>query len=535
MPRQAEVTSTSVKRKRSPIRRKDGQETPGDNSSSGSRRTDAYAQKRRALDGSQSSNSTPRNGLPSTGPAVVPSPPRQTSASPPRKRPGGGRINPAAQKAAEARRLQREEEDRKSVAARPHGELVSAHYNAVPQRGREWRRNESQIKGLRSLNNWIKSCLIQKFSRPEIPTPNLLVLDIGCGKGGDIGKWQSAPQCPALYVGVDPAQVSIDQAMQRYNETSHRRRGPLFEGHFYVKDCFGTSLGQLPVVQQVGFDPNAGPDVNGQVQMRTVRGGFDVVSMMFCLHYSYESEDMARGMLKNVVGALKKGGRFLGVMPNSDVISAHVARHLSGKSSSPTAKKAEKSMYDDDEDDWDPEKPSEEAAASTKANEEGEDEWDPEKPIETAATATADDDDWNPEATMDAPTEATKTPPKNLPPLEWGNDIYKVSFPQDRPLPLDGVFRPPYGWKYFYFLEEAVNVPEYVVPWEGFRALAAEYGLELLYRKPFDEIYDEEKNDAVLGPLCERMGVQSRDGRSNVSEQELDAARFYHAFCFYKI
>jgi mRNA (guanine-N7-)-methyltransferase len=52
---------------------------------------------------------------------------------------------------------------------------------------------------------------------------------------------------------------------------------------------------------------------------------------------------------------------------------------------------------------------------------------------------------------------------------EWGNSIYRVRFPG--PTPEDGIFRPPFGWKYSYFMEEAVEeIPEYVVPWEAFRA-----------------------------------------------------------------
>ncbi|KAG9556499.1 hypothetical protein KCV01_g22075, partial [Aureobasidium melanogenum] len=96
-----------------------------------------------------------------------PSPPR----SPPRKRPGASsRISAAARQAAEQKRLQREEEERKQVqqnrAVAPT-DIVSAHYNAVPERGRDWRKTESKIQGLRSLNNWIKSCMIQKFSPSE--------------------------------------------------------------------------------------------------------------------------------------------------------------------------------------------------------------------------------------------------------------------------------------------------------------------------------------------------------------------------------
>jgi len=59
--------------------------------------------------------------------------------------------------------------------------------------------------------------------------------------------------------------------------------------------------------------------------------------------------------------------------------------------------------------------------------------------------------------------------------------------------------------------------------------------LELQYRKGFKEVWGEEWDDAVLGPLSERMGVRSRDGALNVSDEEMEAASFYHAFCFYKI
>ena len=485
------------------------------------------------------------NGRPQKRSRESLSPERSPPKSPPRKRPGASsRIGADARRAAEQRRQQREEEERKAIASRTNDDLVSAHYNAVPERGRDWRKTDSQIRGLRSLNNWVKSTIIQKFSRPDVPTPNLLVLDIGCGKGGDLQKWQSAPQRPALYVGVDPAEVSIDQARSRYQEMTRRNRGPrgrppqLFEGHFFVQDCFGKSLGGIPIIRDVGFDPNAGPDANGNITGRFMQGGFDVISMMFCLHYSFETEEKAKGMLKNIAGALKKGGRFLGVMPNSDVITARVERHFKNAASSKKAEEdndnrdPEKPAATDDGDDWDPEKP---ATANDdddwdpeKPSTVKEDDWDPEKP------SGADDDAWDPEASLEK-TPVAATPAAELPPLQWGNNIYTVKFPQTRPLPTDGIFRPPYGWKYFYYLEEAVDVPEYVVPWEGFRALAEDYGLELQYRKPFNEVWEEEKDDPILGPLSMRMNVVGRDGRMNVSPEEMEAASFYHAFCFYKI
>ena len=86
-------------------------------------------------------------------------------------------------------------------------------------------------------------------------------------------------------------------------------------------------------------------------------------------------------------------------------------------------------------------------------------------------------------------------------------------------------------------MEEAVEeVPEYVVPWEAFRALAEDYNLELMYRKPFADVWKEEKDHPLYGPLSERMGVRdSGRGPLLVNVEEMEAASFYQAFCFYKI
>ncbi|GKZ60901.1 mRNA cap guanine-N7 methyltransferase [Aspergillus niger] len=377
-----------------------------------------------------------------------------------RKRPGGGArrglVDPQTlRRRQEERERALEEDAMRNSQSRGVTDIVRQHYNAVPQRGWEWRKTESKIKGLRSFNNWVKSTLIQKFSPDEEFEKRLLVIDLGCGKGGDLGKWQLAPQPVDLYVGLDPAEVSIIQARERYagmrsgrGPRGGRRGGPpLFHGEFRSKDCFGEWLGDVDIVQQVGIDPNVGPG-GSMMASRWGGGGFDVVTSMFAIHYAFESEEKARQMLRNVAGCLKKGGRFIGVCPNSDIISARVE---------------------------------EEAKA------------------------------------------------------EWGNSIYRVRFPGDTPE--DGIFRPPFGWKYSYFMEEAVGeIPEYVVPWEAFRALTEEYNLELQYRKPFMEVWRDEKDDPELGPLSERMGVRDRTtGELTMTPEEQEAVSFYHAFCFYKV
>ncbi|OXV07691.1 hypothetical protein Egran_04545 [Elaphomyces granulatus] len=449
--------------------------------------------------GDQSSLSPKRSRDPTRNRSASPFPlqrsPTPEAQAQQRKRPGGGaRLAIADREALKRRQAEREraqqEEVERALRERGVSDVVRQHYNAVPQREREWRKTDSKIKGLRSFNNWIKSTLIQKFSPDEeflskitggkewvdgggsapVDEKKLLVVDLGCGKGGDLGKWQLAPQPVDLYVGLDPAEVSVEQARERYNAMKSgrgqrgRRSTNTFHAEFQTKDCFGEWLGDVPIIQQVGIDANVGPD-GSAMSSRWGGGGFDVVATMFAMHYAFESEKKARQMLHNVAGALKKGGRFLGVCPNSDVISAKVV------------------------------------------------EFHQKRKLQEEAARNGD---------VDPPEDGEVEEDSQS--LEWGNSIYRVRFPSATPE--DGIFRPPFAWKYSYFMEEAVEeIPEYVVPWEAFRALTQEYNLELQYRKPFLDIWKEEKDDPELGPLSERMGVRARGaGPLLVSDDELEAA-----------
>merc|ERR1711964_741236 len=133
---------------------------------------------------------------------------------------------------------------------------------------------------------------------------------------------------------------------------NNRHQQRLFQGEFYVQDCFGDTIEKGALVRDGGFDGSGGPSRFGG-------GGFDVVSMMFCMHYAFESEDKARQMLKNVAGALKKGGRFIGTIPNSDVLSGRVeqfnariaAKAEAEKNKENGAKAEEKAEKEDKEDD----------------------------------------------------------------------------------------------------------------------------------------------------------------------------------------
>jgi SAM-dependent methyltransferase len=97
---------------------------------------------------------------------------------------------------------------------------AAAHYNA---RGDTHRTLNSKIDTLqqKNLNNWVKAMLITSAVRPKYS-----ILDLACGKGGDLPKWSK--QEIGHYVGVDIAYGSICDAIQRYNGNERNRQGCQF-------------------------------------------------------------------------------------------------------------------------------------------------------------------------------------------------------------------------------------------------------------------------------------------------------------------
>ncbi|KAI0086653.1 mRNA capping enzyme-domain-containing protein [Irpex rosettiformis] len=193
--------------------------------------------------------------------------------------------------------------------------LIAGHYNARPDVGLS-QRKDSPIIGLKNFNNWVKSVLISSRAHPTLaasenigplrhtpgsrgmrgpPRGSGKVLDMGCGKGGDLIKWNKARI--REYVGVDIASVSIDQARKRYEEL----RLPKFSAYFATLDCYINSLSSA--IPDSHLPPTGNP--------------FDVVSMQFCMHYAFESEQKARTMMENVSSWLRPGGTFVGTIPNA--------------------------------------------------------------------------------------------------------------------------------------------------------------------------------------------------------------------------
>ncbi|MBW0513549.1 hypothetical protein O181_053264 [Austropuccinia psidii MF-1] len=323
-------------------------------------------------------------------------------------------------------------------------QVVAHHYNSRPNLTKDGR-TESTIYGLRKFNNWIKSLIIGKFGSMKSKTINelalkfnrnsnlnnndrfrLKVLELGCGKGGDLAKWQNAG-VRELY-GLDIANVSIQQAQQRYSES----RKKTLSAKFIALDCFS-----VPIESVMTQDELSTP--------------FHVVSLQFCMHYAFETQTKARTMLQNVTKFLTPGGVFIGTIPDSDIL-------------------------------------------------------------------------------MDRWKESSNQPRG---PFAFGNSIYQVQFPN--PFNPNQDEKKIYGVPYQFYLEDAVeNVPEYVVYWEPFVQLAKEFGLRLIYKEGFHDIYQTEKALVENQQLLKRMNVIDEKGNFLINHDQWEVSGLYLAFAFIK-
>lgn len=164
-------------------------------------------------------------------------------------------------------------------------QTVRTKYNSIQNNNRA----HTRMLRLRDFNNFIKWMQIFDYSEPH-----QIVLDMGCGKGGDLEKWRRAGIDG--YIGVDIANVSIENAQQRYRQLEHHT----FWADLVVGNCFGDDIHRI-------LHPGALP--------------VDTISSQFALHYAFDNIDRVRITMSNVAESLKSGGLFFGTIINSEYLS----------------------------------------------------------------------------------------------------------------------------------------------------------------------------------------------------------------------
>ena len=160
-------------------------------------------------------------------------------------------------------------------------EQIKKHYENAEGLGKKERELLETIS-VRKMNNFIKTVLINEHVPEESS-----ILDIGCGKGGDLKKF--AHRNILEYVGIDISKKSIQNAEERYKSSFLRFRGRFLEADVYNRVL---NLEKL----------------------------FDIVSIQFSFHYAFSSEESLRTSLENIKTHLKAKGKLIATVPDSEVL-----------------------------------------------------------------------------------------------------------------------------------------------------------------------------------------------------------------------
>ena len=144
-------------------------------------------------------------------------------------------------------------------------------------------------KVMRLFHNRIKCDLIRKAICEK---PDIHLLDIGVGRGGDMFKWD---QCGVEYaIGFDPEFSYIEEAKRRFAHSNL-----MGKRNYHFVNCLSMDALKLP------------------------DQSMDIVSCQFAIHYFLESEETFVRCLEQVGRVLRNDGVFVGTFMDGDVVMEH--------------------------------------------------------------------------------------------------------------------------------------------------------------------------------------------------------------------
>jgi len=217
------------------------------------------------------------------------------------------------------------------VVTPPHNPVKDEFKKFVNEKISERRKNSS-IGSMRTFHNFIKRILIEnvtKIYRSNHKGEAICLLDIACGRGGDIFKYQSAGISHVF--AFDRSEESItsinpfnEGAISRYNSS----KNTLSVG---IEFAVGDATNPSPeLFQKIGVFMNKNRLIN---QKNRAHSGFQILSCQFAMHYFFQSEISLRNVLSLFSQFLKQGGYFIGTCINGSEIVKLLGKQKSFRTS----------------------------------------------------------------------------------------------------------------------------------------------------------------------------------------------------------
>lgn len=165
--------------------------------------------------------------------------------------------------------------------------MAQQHYDATT---RALQPHQQHRTHLQRFHNDAKRALLETFASRATS-----LLDLACGRGGDIHKWHALGIAEVR--GLDVSGESVAEARSRYANAAHAPNTTTYT--FQQADLREGWRGDRP---------------------------YDVIACMFALHYFFGSEQDAHTLLRTVSANLRPGGYFVGIVPDGLMVNERI-RH----------------------------------------------------------------------------------------------------------------------------------------------------------------------------------------------------------------
>lgn len=178
---------------------------------------------------------------------------------------------------------------------------------------------------IRALHNYIKSKLISRIGSSPDMKGSLSIVDLSCGRGGDIKKYMSIRNKINFILGLDVSD-NINEAAQRYHYLRKPKPPALFlqyDTSRSIRTRDGCTTSEDKTKQEICktmLDMIEGKSTTYPKQYKQIRRtyeniaskGYDLVSSQFSLHYYFKDEETLRGFCQNVSHLCADKGYFIG-------------------------------------------------------------------------------------------------------------------------------------------------------------------------------------------------------------------------------
>ena len=183
-------------------------------------------------------------------------------------------------------------------------------------------RADSWLFHMRNFNGWIKATQIAECT-PNTSSKKLRIMDLACGKGGDLGKWLLHSRGVENYVGIDVARGSLKDAAIRARNIQHKFTNQ--QCSFICADLGQDVPGSMQPLLTWKLSADSGV---GDPSFDFLPGGalssqpnqFDVVSIQFAIHYMMSTEARAKRFFQSVSSLLDVGGKFIATTIDARVV-----------------------------------------------------------------------------------------------------------------------------------------------------------------------------------------------------------------------